>query len=263
MEFFSIKNLNYSYNKECVLKNIDLIYDNQDFLSIIGPNGAGKSTLIKLILGLLNSHNTITFKQIKKSEIGYVPQHTLANPNFNPRVLEVVLMGLINKKRFGFYKQEDKNKALKALEKVQMQDFWNKKINELSGGQRQRVFIARALVDECKMLILDEPTASVDSKSAIQIFELLKSLHEKGIGILLVCHDINLVLVYSDKIAHLNKELFLHSNQKEKKKSDFLKHLYENHSHFCDVEMSLNSCLCDHNCKDKNLKTPLHFSKEK
>lgn len=90
-------------------------------------------------------------------------------------------MGLVNKKIFGFYSKKDKNKALEALASVGMQDFWDRKINELSGGQKQRVFIARALVDECKMLILDEPTASVDSKSAIQIFELLSSLHEKGI----------------------------------------------------------------------------------
>ncbi|TKX31053.1 metal ABC transporter ATP-binding protein [Campylobacter estrildidarum] len=248
MEFFCIRNLNYSYNQEYVLKNINLSYDNKDFLSIIGPNGAGKSTLVKLILGLLNSKNAICFSGIKRNEIGYVPQHTLANPNFFPRVIDIVLMGLVNKKIFGFYSKNDKEKAMMALKNVKMQDFWDKKVNELSGGQRQRVFIARALVDECKMLILDEPTASVDSKSAIQIFELLTSLHEKGIGILLVCHDINLVLTFSDKIAHLNKELFLHSNQKEKEKSDFLKHLYENHSHFCDVEMSLNSCLCDTNC---------------
>ncbi len=252
MEFFQISNLNYSYNNEDVLKNINLNYDNKDFLAIIGPNGAGKSTLIKLILGLLDSKNAIYFKGIKKNEIGYVPQHTLANPNFFPRVLEIVLMGLVNKKVFGFYSKKDREKALLALKSVGMQDFWDRKINELSGGQKQRVFIARALVDECKMLILDEPTASVDSKSAIQIFELLNSLHQKGIGILVVCHDINLVLAYSDKIAHLNKELFLHTNTKEKEKSQFLKHLYENHSHFCDVEMSLNSCFCNEkNCDSK------------
>lgn len=254
MLFFEISNLNYAYNNEIILKNINLSYDNKDFLSIIGPNGAGKSTLVKLILGLLKSKNEIHFKALQKKEIGYVPQHTLANPNFCPRVLEIVLMGLVSKKIFGFYGKKDKEKATQALKSVGMEKFWNKTIDSLSGGQRQRVFIARALASECKMLILDEPTASVDNKSAIQIFELLSSLHQKGMGILLICHDINLVLAYSDKIAHLNKELFLHINTKEKEKSSFLKHLYENHSHFCDVEMSLNTCFCDEkNCDSKKL----------
>ncbi|EAJ3282894.1 ATP-binding cassette domain-containing protein, partial [Campylobacter jejuni] len=82
MLFFEISNLNYAYNNEIILKNINLSYDNKDFLSIIGPNGAGKSTLVKLILGLLKSKNEIHFKALQKKEIGYVPQHTLANPNF-------------------------------------------------------------------------------------------------------------------------------------------------------------------------------------
>ncbi|MBM0636505.1 metal ABC transporter ATP-binding protein [Campylobacter sp. VicNov18] len=256
MLFFELSHLDYAYGNEIVLQNINLNYDNKDFLSIIGPNGAGKSTLIKLILGLLKSKHEIKFHALERKQIGYVPQHTLANPNFYPRVIEIVLMGLINKKIFGFYSKKDKEKAMQALQSVNMQDFWDKTIDSLSGGQRQRVFIARALASECKMLILDEPTASVDTKSAIQIFELLNSLHRDGMGILLVCHDINLVLAYSDKIAYLNKELFLHTNTKEKDKSVFLKHLYENHSHFCDVEMSLNSCFCDEkNCDNKILCT--------
>ncbi len=249
MKFFQVSNLHYAYEDELVLKNINLSYDSEDFFSIIGPNGAGKSTLLKLILALLEcEEGSIEFFSLSKKDLGYVPQHTLINPHFPARVLEIVLMGLIGKKSFGFYTKKDKEKALEALAKVGMKEFWDKKISELSGGQRQRVFIARALVDECKMLILDEPTASVDSKGAVQIFELLNDLHKKGIGVLVVCHDINLVLAYSDKIAYLDKELFLHSNAKEEQKSVFLKHLYEKHSHFCAVEMSLNSCL-NEDCK--------------
>lgn len=254
MELFRISNLNYAYEEELILKDITLSYDNKDFLSIIGPNGAGKSTLIKIILGLIKSKSKIEFLNIKRNEIGYVPQQGSANFNFPIRVLELVLMGLINNKTFGFYTKNDREKALQALENVGMIDFWDKKITHLSGGQRQRVFIARALIDECKMLILDEPTASVDNKSSIQIFELLASLHEKGVGVIVICHDINLIIAYSDKIAHLNKELFLHTNIHNKQKSEFLKHLYENHSHFCDVEMSLNSCFCQEHNFNKTLR---------
>ncbi|TEY04029.1 metal ABC transporter ATP-binding protein [Campylobacter sp. US33a] len=246
MEFFKITNLSYSYDKTPVLKNINLSYDNKDFLAIIGPNGGGKSTLIKLILGILKSKNGIN-NTLYSSQIGYVPQNTLANENFPARVLEVVMMGRVNKKIFGFYTKEDKKIAMQSLQKVQMQDFWNKKINELSGGQRQRVFIARALVGECKLLILDEPTASVDSKSAVGIFELLKSLHKQGVGIICICHDINIILAYANKIAYLNQELTLHNHIQDKAKSEFLTHLYEHHQHFCDVELSLNSCLCENN----------------
>ncbi|MDO4674369.1 ABC transporter ATP-binding protein [Campylobacter sp.] len=250
MLFFQISNLHYSYNKIPILKNIHLSYDSKDFLSIIGPNGSGKSTLIKLILGLLKAKGGIRFFHLGQKDFAYVPQHTLANPNFSARVLEVVLMGLIRKKSFGFYSKSDKEKALKALKLVGMEDFWGRGLDSLSGGQRQRVFIARALVDECKLLILDEPTASVDSKSAVQIFEILSALHKRGMGVIVVCHDINLVLAYSDKIAHLDGELFLHPNAKEGQKSAFLKHLYENHAHFCDVEMSLKNCV---QCENFNL----------
>ncbi|CAM2793262.1 metal ABC transporter ATP-binding protein [Helicobacter burdigaliensis] len=251
MKLFDICNLNYSYKEELVLKNINLNYDSKDFLAIIGPNGGGKSTLIKLILGILEAKVPLSFF-IPKNKIGYVPQNPLPNPNFPLRVLEVVLMGRIDKKKFGFYSKEDKESALNALKKVELQDFWDRSIQDLSGGQIQRVFIARALVSECKLLILDEPTASVDSKMSIQIFELLKTLHHQGIGIILICHNINLILAYANKIAHLNKELTLHTNHQETQKSQFLKHLLKEHNHFCDVELSLNQCECEENLKPKN-----------
>ena len=245
MQLFHISHLNYRYDNEEVLHDINLAYHDADFLGIIGPNGGGKSTLIKIILSLLPTKNAVFLDNIQKKDMGYVPQNTLANPNFPICVLDVVLMGLIHQKIWGFYTKSDRQKALEILQKVGMQDYWDKRIGTLSGGQRQRVFIARALVSKSKLLLLDEPTASLDSKSAIQIYELLNTLHSEGVGIITICHDINLVLAYCNKIAYCNKQLFLHENTKEQSKTDFLKHLENNHQHFCSVEMSLTESLCE------------------
>ena len=152
-------------------------------------------------------------------------------------------MGLVDEKIFGFYSKKDREKAEQMLDKMGILRLKEKRVSQLSGGERQRAFIARALISDCKLLILDEPTASVDSKTAVAIFELLACLHAENIGIIVICHDINLALAYANKIAYLNKELVLHENSRQN--SAFLKHLYENHSHFCDVEMSLKTCLCD------------------
>lgn len=240
MQILHIENLNFAYKNELVLENVNLNYDDKDFLAIIGPNGGGKSTLLRLILGLVK--NKSVHLALKKGAVGYVPQSLNANEDFPICVAELVLMGLLDKKKFGFYSKKDKEKALNALEKVNLRDFAEQKINELSGGQRQKAYIARALVSECRLLILDEPTASLDSKSAVEIFELLNALHKGGVGVIVVCHDINLALAYADKIAYLNKELVLHDN--DKKKGALIKHLSATHKHFCAVEMSLDTCKC-------------------
>lgn len=240
MKILSINKLNFAYDSEFVLTNIKLDYDDRDFLAIIGPNGGGKSTLIKLLLGLIK--NKSVNLALKNQFIGYVPQNVFLNENFPICTLELVLMGLLENKKMGFYTKKDKEKALNALEKVNLREFAQQKISTLSGGQRQKAYIARALLGECKLLILDEPTASLDSQSAVEIFDLLNTLHKSGVGVIVVCHDINLVLAYADKIAYLNKELVLHDNDKQK--SALIKHLSQTHQHFCAVEMSLEQCQC-------------------
>lgn len=200
-------------SQNLVLENINLIYDNSEFLAITGANGGGKSTLIKLILGILRPTNprTIT-RHISTKYMGYVPQSTQANPNFTIRVLECVLIGLVGEKIFGFYGKSDRFRALEALEKVGIAHLWDKKLSDLSGGQRQRVFIARALVSECKVLILDEPSASVDRQSSVQIFTLLESLHKSGVGIITISHDLDLVAQYANAVAYLNRSISIEQN---------------------------------------------------
>lgn len=197
-----------NHAQNLVLENINLIYDNSEFLAITGANGGGKSTLIKLILGILHPANPRTITRfIATKDMGYVPQSTQANPNFPIRAIECVLMGLVGEKIFGFYSKSDRFRAIEMLEKVGVAHLWDKKIADLSGGQRQRVFIARALMSRCKLLILDEPSASVDRESSAQIFALLESLHKSGVGIIAISHDLDLVGKYARLIICLNRTI--------------------------------------------------------
>ena len=249
-DIIKIRNLNFSYDKQVVLEDINLDYSSDEFLAIIGPNGGGKSTLLKLILGLLKPQSgEIKLFGKEPSEvskfIGYVPQNFLSNQSFPMMVLEVVLMGLIDKKIFGFYSKDEKALALSALEKVGMREFANARIGELSGGQRQRVYIARALCANAKVLILDEPTASIDTKGQAEIYEILKGINENGVGVVLVSHDLNIVLNYATKIAYVSKNLHIHKTHENLAKREFIEHLARTHSHFCDVEIALGECGCE------------------
>jgi len=207
-----IKNLSFSYDRDVILENINLHVEELDFLAIIGPNGGGKSTLLKLILGMYKSKKG-SIKVLGKvpeknlSLIGYVPQNTNVNTDFPIKVIEVVLMGHVGTKNplFGYGKDEIAC-AMGALAQVGMQDFSQSKIGSLSGGQRQRVMIARALCAHPKILILDEPTSSIDIKGQKEIYELLKLLNQ-SITIVVVSHDISVILEYANKAAHNNKTL--------------------------------------------------------
>ena len=231
MELIKINDLFYKYNKTDVLENINLSIKNDDFLAIIGPNGGGKSTLLKLILGLLTPQNGKIQKKIKNNQIGYVPQNTNLNIDFPITALEIVLMGHISSKKkiFG-YSKEDIACAMDSLNKVSMQDFANSKIGDLSGGQRQRVFIARALCSNPKVMLLDEPTASIDVKGQREIYELLKELN-KYICIVVVSHDISVLLNYAKNVAHINKNLVYHSLE------NIQKNLDTQNEHLCEVEL--------------------------
>lgn len=237
MKAIEIKNVNFSYENELILENINLNVEEKDFLAIIGPNGGGKSTLFKLLLNLItqNSGSISIFGQKpykSLSKIGYVPQNTNVNTNFPIKVIEVVMMGHVGHKRplIG-YKKEEIMCAMGALGEVSMQDFANKKIGELSGGQRQRVMIARALCAHPSILLLDEPTSNIDIAGQKQIYELLKELN-KNITVVVVSHDISVILGYANKVAHINKVLAYHDINQHQNRKFFTKD-----THFCEVEL--------------------------
>lgn len=231
-----LENISFSYeHSELALDNVSLEYENSDILALIGPNGGGKSTLLKLILGLLEPTSG---KREISAKLGYVPQFAPVNMSFAPTLKEVVMMGRLAKGFF--YSKDDEKIALEAIESVGLKELANARISELSGGQRQRAYIARALACKSEILILDEPTASLDPKSSAQIYELLLGLNKQKIGIIIASHDTAMLRFFATKIAFVNKKIHMHEN--ERHEVDF-KELF-NAEHFCEVELASLACAC-------------------
>jgi zinc transport system ATP-binding protein len=217
-ELVRLEDIWVNYDNVPILEGVNLSIKQDDFLGVIGPNGGGKTTMLKVILGLVKpSSGKVTVlggtPQRNRKFIGYVAQYSLFDHDFPINVLEVVLMGRYGKvgliKRFS---DDDKKVALKALKTVEMLNYKDKQIGRLSGGEQQRVLIARALVAEPKMLLLDEPTTGVDMPMQTEFYELLARL-KHSMSIVLVSHDISAVSVHVDKIACLNHQLYYHGSK--------------------------------------------------
>lgn len=210
-----IKDLGFAYNGETVLQEVNLTIKAGEFLAMIGPNGGGKTTLLKLILGLLKPDKgtiRVMGRPVPKAmaAIGYVPQNVHVNSNFPISVMDVVLMGKRDpKKRWARQSAADHRAALSALEQMDMAAHAQKKIGELSGGQRQRVFIARALVSAPQLLLLDEPTAGIDTKGQADFYSLLQELN-RHITIVVVSHDLLVISRYIKSVACVNRRLHYH-----------------------------------------------------
>lgn len=207
-----ISDLSVSFNGTSVLDKIDLTVFHRDFIGIIGPNGGGKSTLLRAILGLVQPDNgTISImgqphKQARHM-VSYVPQYAAFDRDFPISVWEVVLMGRIGQKKGLRFSQRDKDLARQALQRVEMDNLKERQIGRLSGGERQRVLVARALAAKPRILLLDEPTASVDSRFEAGFYDILQELNQE-MTIILVSHDISAVSAYVKTIACLNQQLF-------------------------------------------------------
>ncbi|WP_144511106.1 metal ABC transporter ATP-binding protein [Bacillus sp. FJAT-22090] len=225
MPLIQLQNISYQYEQTKALTDINLTIEAGDFLAIIGPNGSGKSTLLKIILGLLKptKGKVLLFgepaNQFKGRErIGYVSQKSNAfNTGFPATVEEVVRSGLV--KKIGLFQRYPKNVQIEvkqALKSVGMESFSKKNIGDLSGGQQQRVFIARALISNPKVLILDEPTVGVDSKNVRSFYLMLSHLNrEHNITIVLVTHDVDAVSKSISHVACLNRTIHFHGFKNE------------------------------------------------
>jgi len=203
------------YDGTPILEGVNLSIEEGDFLAIIGPNGGGKTTLLKVILGLITpSQGKVSvlgrLPRRSRHNIGYVPQYNLFDREFPISVRDAVLMGRCGRAGlFRGYSRQDNKVTESALQTVGMLDYQNRQIGKLSGGEQQRVFIARALVTEPRLLLLDEPTASVDANMQTEFYELLENLKQQ-MAIVLVSHDISVISIYVDKVACLNRQLYYH-----------------------------------------------------
>jgi len=217
-ELVRLEDIWVHYNGVTALEGVSLTVDQGDFLGIIGPNGGGKTTLLRLILGLVNpSHGTVSVlgkaPEQSRKDIGYVPQHNLFDRSFPISVGETVIMGRYGRTGlFRRYRREDRVRAEAALQTVGLLEHRDRQIGKLSGGEQQRVLIARALATEPKLLLLDEPTASVDSTAQTEFYELLEELKQR-IAIIMVSHDIGAISIYVNKIACLNRQLVYHGSK--------------------------------------------------
>ncbi|MCG8501524.1 MAG: ABC transporter ATP-binding protein [Firmicutes bacterium] len=204
------------YDQICALDHIHLNIKEKEFLAIIGPNGGGKSTLLKVVLGLIKPDKgdvKVLGQPVRHSQsaIGYVPQFSSFDKQFPIDVTDVVLMGRLSDRirLFHSFTKEDREIVEKVMKQLEIDGLKNRQIGQLSGGQLQRVLIARALVTNPKILMLDEPTASLDANAKTQIYAILKELNQK-VTVVVVSHDMGAVSSHVNRIACLNKKLYYH-----------------------------------------------------
>jgi len=212
-----IKNLSVCYGATKALDNISCDIEKEDFVGLVGPNGGGKTTLAKAILGLLPSASgkISLFSQVlgafaDYSKIGYLPQkHTGINPLFPATVAEVILLGILSTKKWPKkINQNDWRKVDGLCKSLGLSNLKDKLISELSGGQQQKVMLARALVSEPELLILDEPSTALDPSSREDFFALLKELNnQKKTTIILITHDTGYIGQYANKLLYIDRKL--------------------------------------------------------
>ncbi|ACI18600.1 metal ABC transporter ATP-binding protein [Dictyoglomus thermophilum] len=229
-----IKNLYHRYDQDLILENVNMEVLEGEFLAIIGPNGAGKSTLLKIIVGIIKPLKGIVkvfnkdVQSLKEERkwIGYVPQKPDLEKYLPLKVKDIVALGrrvVNNWQKLTYYDFEIMDKVMEDMEIKSIED---KIYGELSGGQQQRVLIARALAQEPKLLILDEPTVGIDVKTQNKFYTLLRDLKKQNKSIILVSHDIGIISKEVDRLACINRKLYLHGCPEEIQIHGALKELY-------------------------------------
>lgn len=214
-KILEVKGLYFSYNGENILEDITFSLNRGEFLGIIGPNGSGKSTLLKLITGLLRPKKGEI--RLYTDKISYIPQKiTSLSYNFPAAVEEIVSLGILSKRMIRRISKEDYELIEKALDKVGILDLKERRLSQLSGGQQQRVHIARAIVSNPELLVLDEPTTGIDIVNQTKFYELLGHLNkEMGITVIIVSHDVSTIANEVTTMLYLDRKLYFIGSPKD------------------------------------------------
>ena len=204
------ENIKVQYDDQTVIENLSFSVDEGDYLCVVGDNGAGKSTLLKCILGLKQiSAGSISFSDgFKQSGIGYVPQTNDSDMRYPATVKEIVLSGCVAKHGASpFYSKEEKSLAAKKIADVGLENEADKSFNDLSGGMKRKVMLARALMASSKLLVMDEPVSSLDPIATRDFYEKVNDIHDEGMTVIMVSHDIHTAVHNATHILHLSNRL--------------------------------------------------------
>ena len=228
-----IENIEFAYNGKNVLNKISTVIEEGDFIALVGPNGSGKSTFIKCLNRILTPQkgsiyldgrdvNDISFRDLAK-ELAYVPQNEQKTMGLT--VFDYILTG---RKPYIHWKPSEKDiqQAAEVIKTLHLEDIAMKDINKLSGGQKQMICIARAITQEPRVLLLDEPTSNLDIRHQMEIMDILKKFSEKGISIIIAIHDINIALRYANKFIMLKNNLIFREGNKDIINKENIEELY-------------------------------------
>jgi zinc transport system ATP-binding protein len=225
VDVLDIRDLAFHYNGADVLQDIRFSVKTGDYVGLVGPNGSGKTTLVRLLLGLLDLQQgeiRLFGRSVREfrewTSIGYLPQKAaFVAPRFPATVREVVALGRLAGKRFPrVIRRADQEAVLRALDRLDIADLRDRPVGELSGGQQQRVLIARALVNDPDLLILDEPASALDPEVRDRFFQLLADLNaERKVTVIMVTHDLGTIGRYSTKLLYLDKRIVFYGTYEE------------------------------------------------
>jgi len=230
----SAQNLSFHYGKEAILQDISFDIKKGDYVGIVGSNGSGKTTLLKILLGL----NTPTQGEVRLfgtplrdfrewSQIGYVPQNVFRGDlNFPATVSEIVESGHLKASKKDLCQFGSCDSVMNALKRAGIEHLYKKRIGELSGGERQRVFIARALISNPELLVLDEPTTGIDTATEGMFYGFLEDLNRSGITIILVSHDLEAIAQQVKTVLCLNRRLVCFGSPENLQRPEVLNAMY-------------------------------------
>lgn len=231
--FVEVRNVTFGYDATPALRNVSLHLHQGQFVALVGPSGAGKTSLLKLVLGVLQpTHGAALLDGApidgrRAGRIGYVPQLETVDWNFPVTVEQVVLMGRVRQESWGpWHSVTARREAHAALARLEIDHLAGRHIRALSGGQQQRVFLARALIAQPDLLVLDEPTNGVDLRTAENILHLLAELNRQGMTILMTTHDLNTAAAHVPWIVCLNREVIAEGAPEDIFTDDILSRTY-------------------------------------